>query len=67
MNFANRENESEDVVLLACKEVDPEKSCMWYLDTGASNHMCGYKSMFVEMDENVNGNVSFGNASKVKV
>jgi hypothetical protein len=55
------------VVLLASKEADSNNESMWYLDTGASNHMCGYKHMFTEIEEIVEGHVSFGDASKVKV
>jgi transposase InsO family protein len=55
------------VVLLASKEVDSNNESVWYLDTGASNHMCGYKHMFTEIEEIVEGHVSFGDASKVKV
>ncbi|KAJ4788299.1 polyprotein [Rhynchospora pubera] len=67
------ENEKRDekvgdgVVLLASKEATPNQETVWYLDTGASNHMCGYKHMFTEMQEVVDGHVSFGDASKVKV
>ncbi|KAH7685649.1 RNA-directed DNA polymerase protein [Dioscorea alata] len=40
---------------------------LWYLDSSVSNHMCGHKELFTELDEKVNGEVSFGDASKVKV
>jgi hypothetical protein len=61
-NFLNKEEvENNDVVLLANKENGPEKENVWYLDTGASNHM------FTELKEVANGHVSFGDASKVCV
>jgi gag-polypeptide of LTR copia-type/Zinc knuckle len=67
-NFvAKEEVENNDVVLLANKENGPEKENVWYLDTGASNHMCGYKHMFIELKEVANDYVSFGDASKVRV
>jgi transposase InsO family protein len=55
------------VVLLASKEADSNNESVWYLDTGASNHMCAYKHMFTEIEEIVEGHVSFGDASKEKV
>jgi hypothetical protein len=67
-NFvAKEETENNDVVLLANKENGPEKENVWYLDTGASNNMCGYKYMFIELKEIANGHVSFGDTSKVRV
>jgi hypothetical protein len=62
-----REKEDDGVVLLASKEVDPNNESVWYLDTGVSNHMCGYKYIFIEIEEIMDGHVSFGDASKVKV
>jgi hypothetical protein len=55
------------VVLLASKEADSNNESVWYLDTGASNYMCSYKHIFTEIEEIVEGHVSFGDASKVKV
>ncbi|XP_020263380.1 uncharacterized protein LOC109839362 [Asparagus officinalis] len=46
---------------------DCDKEDLWYLVTGASNHMCGKRSMFVDMDEFVNGKVTFGDFSKIPV
>jgi hypothetical protein len=67
-NFVTKEEvENNDVVLLANKENGPEKENVWYLDTGARYHMCGYKHMFTELKEVTNDHVSFGDASKVRV
>jgi hypothetical protein len=67
-NFATKgETENNDVVLLGNKESDPKKENVWYLDIGASNHMCGHKHLFTELEEIENGHVSFGDASKVQV
>ena len=40
---------------------------MQFLDSGVSNHMLGPKKIFMELDESVNGYVSFGDASKIKM
>ena len=40
---------------------------VWYLDTGASNHMCGDENLFKELTKVDAGHVSFGDASKVAV
>ena len=38
-----------------------------YLDTKATNHICGVKSMFLKLDESVSSNVVFGDECKVEV
>jgi len=62
------EKEANDgVLMMAHKDTTSESDTIWYLDTGASNHMCGHKHLFVEMKEIDDGHVSFGDASKVQV
>ncbi|KAI3518152.1 hypothetical protein L1887_06594 [Cichorium endivia] len=42
-------------------------SRIWYLDTGASNHMTGDKSKFRSLNESIQGYVKFGNESRVRI
>lgn len=42
-------------------------SNMWYLDNGASNHMTGQYSKFDKLDDNMTGQVRFGDCSMVQI
>ncbi|CAJ2633694.1 unnamed protein product [Trifolium pratense] len=66
-NYVEEINQEDGTLLLAHKDNERGGDNQWYLDSGASNHMCGRRSMFVELDESVNGNVAFGDESKVAV
>ncbi|KAJ4722910.1 Retrovirus-related Pol polyprotein from transposon TNT 1-94 [Melia azedarach] len=66
-NYVEEKNQGDETVLLAYKDNSRGQENTWYLDTGASNHMCGKRSMFVELDESTNGNVSFSDNSKIAV
>ncbi|KAK9756042.1 hypothetical protein RND81_01G069200 [Saponaria officinalis] len=60
--------EAEETLVLACREgPDAESGSIWYLDTGCNNHMTGNKELLSYLDESVQGEVSFGNKSKVLV
>lgn len=40
---------------------------MWYLDTSCSNHTCGDKSMFTDLDESFRDTVTFEDDSTISV
>jgi hypothetical protein len=40
---------------------------VWYLDSGATNHMCSARSAFSNLDTNIMGTVSFGDGSVAKI
>ncbi|XP_075100751.1 uncharacterized protein LOC142176615 [Nicotiana tabacum] len=63
----DKKEENESTLLMALKEEDRDDCSSWYLDNGASNHMCGCKEKFVEINKTVRGNVSFGDTSKVQI
>ncbi|KAL4273407.1 hypothetical protein GQ457_13G009120 [Hibiscus cannabinus] len=63
---AEEENE-ESYVFLSYKGNEESKKNIWYLDNCASNHMCGRKEWFVELDEKVRGRVIFGDDSHAEV
>ncbi|KAE8683109.1 hypothetical protein F3Y22_tig00111215pilonHSYRG00067 [Hibiscus syriacus] len=66
-NYVEEKTDGKKTLLLARKETDGGQANSWYLDSGISNHMCRRKDMFVELDESVSGNVSFGDDSTIEV
>ncbi|KAH7537743.1 hypothetical protein FEM48_Zijuj03G0125400 [Ziziphus jujuba var. spinosa] len=64
-NFAEKE---EEISLLMVSHIQEETNeNLWYLDTGCSNHICGVKSAFSDLDESFRNTVKFGDNSTVSV
>ncbi|XP_074327778.1 uncharacterized protein LOC141665692 [Apium graveolens] len=62
--------EDKDVgtaMFLTYKGDEKSKKNVWYLDPGASNHMPGHKELFMEIDDTIGGEVTFGDSSKIPV
>ncbi|KAD4585429.1 hypothetical protein E3N88_23030 [Mikania micrantha] len=64
MVLLNEENIVPNRPLVASVKKDRDTS---YLDNGASNHMTSLKEVFAELDENVSGQVKFGDDSRVPI
>ena len=62
-----KEGMEESTLLLVLKKEEQEDSSTWYLDNGASNHMCREKKMFVMFDEYARGDILFGDSSKIQI
>ena len=59
--------EAQSDFLLQGSEIDHHTSDLWYLDTGATNHMTGQRNLFTTLDELVIGFVKFGDNSRVEI
>ncbi|XP_038887068.1 uncharacterized protein LOC120077242 [Benincasa hispida] len=51
--------EENGTLFMVSKGEEESQDSMWYLDTGASNHMCGKREMFMELNEMEKGNIAF--------
>ncbi|KAK8938543.1 hypothetical protein KSP39_PZI011604 [Platanthera zijinensis] len=66
-HYAETSNTGGDpMMFLTVQGAGGGRNGTWYLDTGASNHMCGEKELFTSLEPN-GGEVSFGDASKISV
>jgi hypothetical protein len=60
--------ETEEMLLMSYAEMhDANRNDAWFLDSGCSNHMCGDRTMFHELNEEFKQIVNLGNNSKMSV
>ena len=61
-------DEKEEMLLMSYVELyKAKRKDAWFLDLGCSNHMCGDRTMFNELDENFRHSVKLGNNTKMDV
>lgn len=65
--FQSSINVNEDKLFVQLGEKSKGGSTRWILDTGATNHMTGERSIFSELDIGVHGTVRFGDGSVVAI
>ena len=58
--------EVSDLLLRGSKGATSNPS-LWYLDTGAINHMTGRQEFFNKLDESITRSVKFGNNSRIQI
>ncbi|KAL8087732.1 hypothetical protein AgCh_037766 [Apium graveolens] len=66
-HFAAAKEDIGTAMFLTYKGDEESKKNVWYLDSGASNHMTGHKELFTEIDDTISGEVTFGDSSKIPV
>jgi len=65
---SNQEQDEEDhAVLMTTTSNETPNNHTWYLDTGCTNHMCGQKELFVDLDDSFRTKVKFGDGRFVPV
>ena len=53
---------------MSCVELyEARRDDAWFLDSGCSNHMCGDRTLFSELDEKFWYSVKLGNNTKMNV
>ena len=60
------DNHTMEMLLMAHVEKAIDETT-WFLDSGCSNHMCGHKEFFSEIDESFRKSVKLGNNSSIDV
>lgn len=67
VNYAEL-NEEDEMLFMSYVEVhEVKRKDAWFLDSGCSNHMYGYRGMFTNLDESFQHSVKLGNNSKMSV
>lgn len=66
-NYAELEEEDEMLLMSYVQLHDAKRKCVWFLDSGCSNHMCGDQAMFSRLDENFKHSVKLGNNTRMDV
>jgi hypothetical protein len=57
----------EEKVFVQLDEEAPRNESLWYLDSGATNHMSGCQGAFIDIDTAISDSIKFGDGSEVAI
>jgi hypothetical protein len=66
-NYVELDEEDEMLLMSYVTLHKTTRNDAWFLDSGCSNHMCGYRGMFSYLDDNFQHSVKLGNNSRMAV
>ena len=66
-NYAKLNNEEEILLMSHVELYDNNRKDAWFLDSSCSNHMCGDKNMFCELNKEFRQLVKLGNNTQMTV
>jgi len=61
------ETKDEGILMMANKDITLDSDMVWYLDAGASKHMCEHKHLSVDIKKLEDGHVSFRDSTNVPI
>ncbi|XP_073262654.1 uncharacterized protein [Populus alba] len=64
-NYAELDEEEEMFLMAYVEENQSTRENVWFLDSGCSNHMCGIKDWFFDLDETFRQSVKLGDNSRM--
>lgn len=67
VNYAEFDDEEEILLMAQTESKTFPKKQVWFLESGCSNHMCGCKDWFYDLDENYRTTVKLGDNSRMSV
>ena len=61
------QDEEDHTILMAATSNETPNNQTWYLDTACTNHMCGKKELFADLDDSFRTKVKFGDGRFIPV
>ena len=67
VNYARLDEEDELLLMAFVEENKAKRRDAWFLDSGCSNHMCGDRTLFSNIDDGFRQMVRLGNNTRIRV